>query len=121
MPLLQWGAVSQTYNDLVEARAAEAAIRAKGSRAGRHVHWQTIVIGANTIAPVGCGRRQGVHQESDDQERWLDTMLHALYFQREPPKRSLVWYQFSAHPVCYADSKAGRTGRARRQQNGSAR
>ena len=42
-----------------------------------------------------------------DQERWLDTMLHALYFQRESPKRNLAWYQFSAHPVCYADTLAG--------------
>jgi hypothetical protein len=44
---------------------------------------------------------------SNDQERWLDTMLHALYFQREPSRRSLVWYQFSAHPVCHADGLAG--------------
>ena len=34
-------------------------------------------------------------------------MLHALYFQREKPKRSLLWYQFSAHAVCYTDTQAG--------------
>src|SRR5207249_3421291 len=44
---------------------------------------------------------------STDNERWLDTTLHALYFLREKPKSCLAWYHFSAHPVCYSDSQAG--------------
>jgi len=40
-------------------------------------------------------------------ERWLDTSLHALYFLREKPRSSLVWYHFSRTPVCYSDSQAG--------------
>jgi neutral ceramidase len=44
---------------------------------------------------------------STDDERWLDTMLHALLFERTGGKRSLLWYHFSAHSVCFADDLAG--------------
>jgi hypothetical protein len=46
-------------------------------------------------------------RESTDDERWLDTTLFALHFVRERPKRDLLWYQFSAHSVCFRDESAG--------------
>ncbi len=45
--------------------------------------------------------------ESSDEDRWLDTMLHILHFQRTGGKKDLLWYHFSAHPVCFADEMAG--------------
>ena len=44
---------------------------------------------------------------STDAERWLDTTVHVLLFERAAPKKSLLWYNFSAHPVCHNDSLAG--------------
>jgi hypothetical protein len=109
MPLLQWGAVSQSYNDLVESRATEAALLAEKDLASADMY-----IGSERVVAANYNRTTKLWKtdkeftkEANDQERWLDTMLHALYFQREPPRRSLVWYQFSAHPVCYADGLAG--------------
>ena len=109
MPLLQWGAVSKSYNDLVESRATEAVVLAEKDLAAADLY-----IGKERVASANYNRTTKAWKtdkefikESNDQERWLDTMLHALYFQREPPRRSLVWYQFSAHPVCYADGLAG--------------
>jgi len=109
LPLLQWGAVSKAYNDLVESRAAEAAMLAHKDLASADMYiGKQPVVGANyNRASKTSKTDKDFTKESNDQERWLDTMLHALYFQREPPKRSLVWYQFSAHPVCYADGSAG--------------
>ncbi len=45
--------------------------------------------------------------QSSEEDRWLDTMLHTLHFDRGTKKKNLLWYQFSAHPVCYADGEAG--------------
>jgi len=44
---------------------------------------------------------------STDKERWLDTMLHILHFHQGESKRGLLWYHFSAHPVCHGDGNAG--------------
>ena len=109
MPLLQWGAVSNSYNDLVEKRAIEAAVSAEKDLAQADMY-----IGKQRVEGASFNRTAKMWKidkeftkDSGDSERWLDTMLHALYFQREAPRRSLVWYQFSAHPVCYADGLAG--------------
>lgn len=109
MPLLQWGAVSKAYNDLVEKRATEAAVSAEKDLAPADMYiGKQRVKGANHNRTAKTSKTdEEFTKESNDSERWLDTMLHALYFQRESPKRSLVWYQFSAHPVCYADGLAG--------------
>jgi neutral ceramidase len=108
MPLLQWGGVSKSYNDLVEVRAAEAVLAAEKdlAPADMYIGKQRVTGGNYNRTTKMWKTDQEFTKNSNDQERWLDTMLHALYFQREPPKRSLVWYQFSAHPVCYADGLA---------------
>jgi neutral ceramidase len=109
MPLLQWGAVSESYNELVEKRATEATVNAEKDLSPTDMYMgKQRVQAANHNRTVKTWKTdQEFARNSNDDERWLDTMLYALYFQREPPKRSLVWYQFSAHPVCYADGLAG--------------
>jgi hypothetical protein len=47
------------------------------------------------------------NSESTHDDRWLDTMLHVLHFERSGGHRDLLWYHFSAHPVCFADELAG--------------
>ena len=109
MPLLQWGAVSKSYNNLVEKRVTEAAVAAEKDLAPADMYiGKQPVKAANHNRTVGTWKTdESFTKTSDDSERWLDTTLHALYFQRESPRRSLLWYQFSAHPVCYADGLAG--------------
>ncbi|HKQ36521.1 MAG TPA: neutral/alkaline non-lysosomal ceramidase N-terminal domain-containing protein [Verrucomicrobiae bacterium] len=109
MPLLQWGAVDRTYNELVEKRATEAAVAAEKDLAPADMYLgKQRVKGANHNRTAKTWKTDDQFtKDSNDSERWLDTMLHALYFQRESPRRSLVWYQFCAHPVCYADGLAG--------------
>ncbi len=106
--LRQWGAIPPKYMAQVESdvvRAVELAqedlapaemslgrARVKGGNFNRTTpHWKT----DEQFGP-----------ESTDSERWLDTMLHALLFERAG-KRNLLWYHFSAHPVCYTDDNAG--------------
>jgi hypothetical protein len=109
MPLLQWGDVSKSYNELVSKRAVEAAVAAEKDLARADMYiGKEHVVGGNHNRTVKTWKTEKEFTEGcDDQQRWLDTTLHALYFQREPPKRSLVWYHFSAHPVCYADGLGG--------------
>src|ERR1051326_1037468 len=109
MFLRQWGAASKEYNDLVEKRAAEAVALAKKDLAPADLYLgQDRVVGGNHNRNSKNWRTDlDFTASSTDNERWLDTMLHALYFQREKPKRNLLWYQFSAHPVCYTDTLAG--------------
>ena len=42
-------------------------------------------------------------KQSTDDDRWLDSTVQVLHFKR-PDKKDLLWYHFSAHPVCYRDS-----------------
>ena len=109
MFLRQWGAVSQDYNDVVERRAAEAVAAARKDLAPADLY-----LGKDRVTGGNHNRNSKnwktdaeFTKESTDAERWLDTTLHALYFQREKPKKSLLWYEFSAHPVCYTDTLAG--------------
>ena len=109
MALRQWGAVSNDYNQVVETRAVESAVAAKKDLAPADLY-----LGKDRVSGGNHNRNSKnwktdaeFSKESGDNERWLDTTLHALYFQREKPRRNLLWYQFSAHPVCYTDTLAG--------------
>jgi len=107
----QWGGMSPEFMATVEHRTVEAIAAAQADlapaelslgkcRASGGSHNRTVKQGqARTDAEFG-------HQSTDDQ-RWLDTMLHALVFRRAGKGRDLVWYHFSAHVVCYADEQAG--------------
>lgn len=105
----QWGAVSKPYVDLVEQRSVQAIVAAKQdlALADCYVGLDRVVGGNFNRTSKAWKTDEAFGEDSTDHERWLDTTLHALYFLREPPKKSLVWYQFSAHPVCFADALAG--------------
>jgi len=109
MFLRQWGAVSKEYNQLVETRAVEAVVAAKKDLAPADLYLgKDRVLGGNHNRNSKSWKTDTEFTtDSGDHERWLDTTLHALYFQREKPRRNLLWYQFSAHAVCYTDTLAG--------------
>jgi hypothetical protein len=105
----QWGAIPAEYMQEVEKKCVQAVVLAKEDLAP---------------AKVSLGKSRAVHanfnrttndfktdeqftKDSTDDERWLDTTMHVLLFERAGGKRSLLWYHFSAHAVCYADEQAG--------------
>jgi neutral/alkaline ceramidase-like enzyme len=105
----QWGAVSKEYSALVEQRAVQAIVAAKEdlARADCYLGKERVTGGNHNRTTKTWKTNEAFTKEATDDERWLDTLLHALLFLREKPKRSLLWYQFSAHPVCYTDGNAG--------------
>jgi hypothetical protein len=107
--LRQWGATSPEYQKLAEQRAVEAVVAAKNDLAPADLYFgKERVQGGNFNRTSKTWKTDAdFNKDSSDSERWLDTMLHALYFQREKPKRNLLWYQFSAHAVCFSDTQAG--------------
>jgi hypothetical protein len=107
--LRQWGAVPKDYAKEVEDRAVQAIAQAKADLAPADLYLgRERVVGGNFNRASAAWKTDAEFgQDSTDRDRWLDTMLHALYFQRERPRRCLLWYHFSAHPVCYDDDRAG--------------
>ncbi len=107
--LRQWGALSDTYRDFVAGKIVQAVELAKKDLAPADMYLGSErVVGGNFNRTAKTWKTEDKFtSESTDDERWLDTTLQVLYFLREKPRRSLVWYHFSAHPVCYADDKAG--------------
>ncbi|MDA0335607.1 MAG: neutral/alkaline non-lysosomal ceramidase N-terminal domain-containing protein [bacterium] len=107
--LRQWGALSEEYAALVRQRAVAAAVAALGDVASADCY-----IGSERVNGGNFNRTSKTWKtdaefdsKSTDAGRWLDTTLQALYFVRNKPKRDLLWYHFSAHPVCYTDGLAG--------------
>jgi hypothetical protein len=104
----QWGAISPEYMAKVENDVVQAVEMAHEDLATTELSLgQARVKGGNfnrTTSDWKTDEQFG--PDSTDAERWLDTMLHALLFERAG-KRSLLWYHFSAHPVCYTDDNAG--------------
>jgi neutral ceramidase len=105
----QWGRLPEGYRDMVHQRVVEAVTRACDDMApARLFLGKERVVGASHNRTAANYKTDGLFtKESNDSERWLDTMLHALHFVREGTGRDIFWYQFSAHPVCYADENAG--------------
>src|ERR1051325_6438019 len=108
MFLRQWGALSPEFEKLASDRAVQAAVAAKEDLAPADLYYgQDRVQGGNFNRTSKTWKTDAdFGPTSNDSERWIDTTLHALYFQREKPKRSLLWYQFSCHPVCFNDTMA---------------
>src|SRR5262245_13843105 len=105
----QWGRLPEDYRDTVAKRIVEAVELGRKDLASARLY-----LGKERVAGASHNRTsekfrtdEFFTKESTDDERWLDTTLHALYFVREGRGRSLLWYQFSAHPVCYADEMTG--------------
>jgi len=105
----QWGAFPDDFRAAVEKNSVEAVRRAAADLAPAEVSLgKCRVKGGNHNRTVKSSKTDAQFtKESSDGERWLDTMLHALLFHRPGGKRTLLWYHFSAHAVCFADEIAG--------------
>ncbi len=107
--LRQWGAISPEYVASVEKSVVRAVEIAMADLAPTAVHLgKCRAPGAsnNRTTKTWKTDEQFVAESTDD-DRWLDTMVHVLHFERAAGKPSLLWYHFSAHPVCYNDDLAG--------------
>jgi neutral ceramidase len=105
----QWGRLPEDYRDRVAKRIVEAVELAR-----RDLAPAKLCLGKERVVGASHNRTSEKFKtdelftkESIDDERWLDTTLHALHFVREGNSRNFLWYQFSAHPVCYADEMTG--------------
>jgi len=105
----QWGAVSEEYMGSVEERIVQAVELAEKDLAPADMYaGKARVVNGNFNRTSETWKTdEEFTEESTDDERWLDTMLHVLHFRRGESKQDLLWYHFSAHPVCYTDENAG--------------
>jgi neutral ceramidase len=105
----QWGRLPEDYRDMVSKRIVEAVELARNDLAPAKLFLgkERVVGASHNRTSEKFHTNEFFTKESTDDERWLDTTLHALYFVRPEPGRNLLWYQFSAHPVCYADEMSG--------------
>jgi neutral ceramidase len=107
--LRQWGAVPEDYQKTVEAKAVEAVKLALDDLTDAALYvGKSASEGANFNRTIPTWKTdRDFTAESTDDERWLDTFLHVLRFERAGGKPDLLWYHFSAHTVCYTDTLAG--------------
>ena len=105
----QWGGLPSDYAALVSKRVVEAAVAARRDLApARFLLGKERVLSGNFNRTTGTWKTEDAFgKEASEQERWLDRMLHAMVFTRGEGRRTLVWYQFSAHAVCYKDPMTG--------------
>lgn len=105
----QWGAVSPQYLASVERKIVRAVEMAKAdlAPAGLYLGKSRAPGASNNRTTKTWNTDEQFTKDSTDAERWLDTTVHVLHFERGQAKRSLLWYHFSAHPVCYRDDNAG--------------
>ena len=107
--LRQWGAISPEYMRKVEGdivRSIELGIEDLAAAELLLGKAQTEGANFNRTTNVWKTDRE-FDSQSTDEDRWLDTTLHTLMFKRSGGKKDLLWYHFSAHPVCYTDDLAG--------------
>lgn len=107
--LRQWGAIPLDYMATVEQKAVEAVQLAQADLApAKLLAGKSRAVGGsfNRTTP-NFKTDEAFGADSSDSERWLDTMLRVLFFERGDGKHNLLWYHFSAHPVCYDDDQAG--------------
>ncbi len=107
--LRQWGAISPEYMESVETKIVQAVQLAQADLAPAKLSLgKSQAPGASNNRTTKTWKTEEQFSgDSTDAERWLDTMVHVLHFERARGKRSLLWYHFSAHPVCYHDDQAG--------------
>ncbi len=105
----QWGAVPGEYMATVEKKIVEACRVAKEDLAPAEVCLgKARAVGGNFNRTTKNFKTDAEFtKDSTEDQRWLDTMLHVLRFDRPGGRRSLLWYHFSNHPVCFRDSQAG--------------
>jgi neutral ceramidase len=107
--LRQWGGRSAEYMETVAGRIVEAVQRAQQDLAPAEVYVgraQTVGGNFNRTTKTWKTDREFSKDSTDDQ-RWLDTLLQVLRFERGAGRPALAWYHFSAHAVCFTDEQAG--------------
>ncbi len=107
--LRQWGAIPTEYMATVERKMVRAIQLAVDDLAPAELSvGRSRAVGANHNRTTKEFKTDAeLVKDSTEEERWLDTMVRALVFQRPGRQRDLLWYHFSAHSVCYADDLAG--------------
>ena len=105
----QWGTIPEDYMKSVETKAVDAVLQAQADCAEATAH-----IGSHRAEGGNFNRTSKTWKtdaeytpEATDDDRWLDTLLQVLYFERGNGKHNILWYNFASHPVCYNDGAAG--------------
>jgi len=106
---LQWGGLPSQYIATCGSKLVEVVKQADADLAPAELYvGHTRAKGANFNRTRPTWRTDAEFDDrATDEDRWLDTVLHVLHFERPAPKRNLLWYHFSAHPVCFSDRLAG--------------
>jgi neutral ceramidase len=107
--LRQWGAISPEYMASVQEQVERAVATAVEDLAPAQISLgKCRVVGGNFNRTTQTWKTDDAFKtDSTHDDRWLDTMLHVLHFKRSGNHNDLLWYHFSAHPVCFADELAG--------------
>lgn len=111
-PLRQWGALSPEYMATFEEKVCQAVELAKADLAPAALSvGKSRAPGASNNRTMKEGQTwktdEQFTQDSTDDDRWLDSAVRVLHFERGADKRDLLWYHFTAHPVCFQDELAG--------------
>jgi hypothetical protein len=106
--LRQWGAIPNQYEKQVGEKIVRAVCQARDDlAAGDFYLGKSRVVGGNFNRTTKTWKTDAEFSaQSTDADRWLDTMLHVLRFERVS-KPDVLWYHFSCHPVCYTDDQSG--------------
>jgi len=107
--LRQWGAVPRQYMAEVEEKVLGAVARAQADLApSRLLFGRAGVVGGNYNRTSSTWKTdESFDERATEEDRWLDTKVSVLLFERSAAKGDLLWYHFCAHPVCYTDDQAG--------------
>ena len=105
--LRQWGAEPKQYESDTADQLVQAAVAAHQDLGAAECYLgHSRVEGGNFNRTTPSWKTDvQFDQNSTADTRWLDTQLHVLRFGAGRP--DVLWYHFSAHPVCYADGEAG--------------
>ena len=103
--LRQWGGRPKEYLADVEQKCVVAVERARADLTASELYLgKSVAEGANFNRTIDTWKNEDTFSaDADDRERWLDRTLHVLHFERRGAAKNLLWYHFSAHPVCYTD------------------
>lgn len=106
--LRQWGAIPAEYEKRVADKIIRAVHQAKDDLAPAELYLgKSRTVGGNFNRASKTWKTDAeFNAHSTDADRWLDTMLHVLRFERAG-KPDVLWYHYSCHPVCYKDDKSG--------------
>ncbi|MEO8493825.1 MAG: neutral/alkaline non-lysosomal ceramidase N-terminal domain-containing protein [Planctomycetota bacterium] len=106
--LRQWGAIPEAYQQETLGKVVAAVRQAHEDLAPAALYvGKSSVVGGNFNRTSQTWKTdREFTPDSTDAQRWLDTALHVLRFERSS-KPDVLWYHFACHPVCYGDGEAG--------------